>query len=113
MGTKFTSQLRLSQKAFIYHRGNQELPEPMPGSLGNVSNQGEGTAGRNPRNRIWVVSNPQVCLGREILWLGSRVIAQGSQLGQAGFIPDKAENSQNQGQQLQRHHLKMGIKSGL
>lgn len=61
LGTKFTTQLRLSQKAFIT-RGNQEMLEPTQGS---VCDRGEGTAGGDPITHGRGVSAWQVCSAQE------------------------------------------------
>lgn len=63
MGTKFTTQLRHVTESIYYHRGNRDA-----GAHAQQCDQGEGTTGGNPINRVWAVSDRQVGWVQERLW---------------------------------------------
>lgn len=67
-GDKIHKPAQTVKESVYYHRGNQEMLEPMPSGLSNVSNQGKGSAGGSLMNHVWVESEPG--LGQETLWLG-------------------------------------------
>lgn len=51
-GDKIHKPAQTTTESVYYHRGNQEMLEPMPSGLGSVSNQGEGAAGRSLMNHV-------------------------------------------------------------
>lgn len=106
-GTKFTTQLRPSQKAFITMEETEDtrVHAQQPGQC----NQGEGTAGGNPIHHVWAISDRQVCQDQERL-SGHVSVVLGDQLNKAGSLLHKTKDCQNEEQQLHRHHLKLEIK---
>lgn len=101
------SQAQTVTGSIYYHRRNQE---PTPGSLGSACDW-ERAVGRTPISHVWAVSSQQVCWVQESWCLGLYVcMAQEVSLNR--LLLDKTKDSQNQGQELHRHQLKMEIRLG-
>lgn len=102
MGTKLTTQPPTVTGCFYWHRGTQKPAEALPCSIwASVSRRG-------PVQYEWSPLNWQAYMVRGGFWwlahlCGSKRSALTSRL------LHQTKNSQNQGQQLHRHHLKMEL----
>lgn len=101
------SQAQTVTESIYYHRGNQE---PTPGSLGSACDW-ERAVGRTPISHVWAVSDQQVCWVQESWRLGFSV-CMAPEVSLNRLLLDNTKDSQNQGQELHRHQLKMEIRLG-